>query len=201
MGMRELKSQGNFDSFSSCPFLKAFLDRFFIARIGIRVLAGRRYLFHLVVRVLMFLAAHHMALRESRDGYGMVRFFRIFFCHLMNLSCTAGVFKCKAVVRDIITEAIEEAEEMCFRCYGRFRSPTGLDVLMFFSDCTGSAPEVTVLGGVDLSLPYIPSHLHYWYSSACKTHVLFPHIVYAHVFLAFLSWYDCIIILLLLRGI
>ena len=50
-GISEMRSTRAYEVSTGCPFLKDFLDRFFLARIGIRVLAC---MLMTMVRQLMF---------------------------------------------------------------------------------------------------------------------------------------------------
>ena len=84
-----------------------FLDRFFISRIGLRMLAGQ-----------------HIALHEKkRPGF-------------VGLICE----KCSPL--KVAREAVVNARNLCLLHYGK-------------------APEVGVLGNVDLTFTYVPSHLHH----------------------------------------
>lgn len=85
----------------------AFLDRFYISRIGIRVLIGQ-----------------YLSLRQKpiQDYIGLI--------------CL------QSSPNEIVKRAIDDAAFMCTRKYG---------------DC----PEVIITGRLDLTFPYVPTHLHY----------------------------------------
>eukprot|EP00557_Chaetoceros_sp_GSL56_P009375 CAMPEP_0176487708 /NCGR_PEP_ID=MMETSP0200_2-20121128/6290_1 /TAXON_ID=947934 /ORGANISM="Chaetoceros sp., Strain GSL56" /LENGTH=477 /DNA_ID=CAMNT_0017884583 /DNA_START=309 /DNA_END=1742 /DNA_ORIENTATION=- len=85
----------------------AFLDRFYISRIGIRVLIGQ-----------------YLSLRQHPvENY-------------IGLICS------KTSPYEIVKRAIDDAAFMCTRKYG-------------------DAPEVIITGRLDLTFPYVPTHLHY----------------------------------------
>lgn len=84
-----------------------FLDRFYISRIGIRVLIGQ-----------------YLSLRQPPvDNY-------------------IGIICSKTSPYEIVKRAIEDASFMCTRKYGDY-------------------PEVIITGRLDLTFPYVPTHLHY----------------------------------------
>lgn len=84
-----------------------FLDRFYVSRIGIRVLIGQ-----------------YLSLRQPPvDNY-------------------VGIICSKTSPYEIVKRAIDDASFMCTRKYG-------------------DAPEVTITGRLDLTFPYVPTHLHY----------------------------------------
>uniref|UniRef100_A0A7S4RJ49 Protein-serine/threonine kinase n=1 Tax=Ditylum brightwellii TaxID=49249 RepID=A0A7S4RJ49_9STRA len=85
----------------------AFLDRFYISRIGIRVLIGQ-----------------YLSLRQQPvHNY-------------------IGIICQKTSPYEIVKRAIDDASFMCNRKYG-------------------DAPEVIITGRLDLTFPYVPTHLHY----------------------------------------
>jgi len=85
----------------------AFLDRFYMSRIGIRVLIGQ-----------------YLSLRQSPiDNY-------------------VGVICSNTSPCELVKRAIDEASFMCDRKYG-------------------DSPVVNLNGRLDLTFPYIPSHIHY----------------------------------------
>lgn len=85
----------------------AFLDRFYISRIGIRVLIGQ-----------------YLSLRQHPvENY-------------------IGLICLKTSPYEIVKRAIDDAAFMCTRKYG-------------------DAPEVIITGRLDLTFPYVPTHLHY----------------------------------------
>lgn len=85
----------------------AFLDRFYLCRIGIRVLIGQ-----------------YLALRQPPvENY-------------------IGIICSKTSPYEIVKRAIDDAAFMCTRKYGE-------------------APEVIMSGQLDLTFPYVPTHLHY----------------------------------------
>lgn len=84
-----------------------FLDRFYVSRIGIRVLIGQ-----------------YLSLRQPPvENY-------------------IGIICSKTSPYEIVKRAIDDASFMCTRKYG-------------------DAPEVTITGRLDLTFPYVPTHLHY----------------------------------------
>ncbi|KAL9179962.1 hypothetical protein ACHAXT_007932 [Thalassiosira profunda] len=85
----------------------AFLDRFYISRIGIRVLIGQ-----------------YLSLRQPPvESY-------------------VGIICSKTSPYEIVKRAIDDAAFMCTRKYG-------------------DAPEVIITGRLDMTFPYVPTHLHY----------------------------------------
>lgn len=85
----------------------AFLDRFYISRIGIRVLIGQ-----------------YLSLRQPPvENY-------------------IGLICLETSPYEILKRAIDDAAFMCTRKYG-------------------DAPEVIITGRLDLTFPYVPTHLHY----------------------------------------
>mmetsp|Transcript_42281 Transcript_42281/g.74153 ORF Transcript_42281/g.74153 Transcript_42281/m.74153 type:complete len:505 (-) Transcript_42281:123-1637(-) len=85
----------------------AFLDRFYISRIGIRVLIGQ-----------------YLSLRQPPvENY-------------------VGIICSKTSPYEIVKRAIDDAAFMCTRKYG-------------------DAPEVIIVGRLDMTFPYVPTHLHY----------------------------------------
>lgn len=113
------------DSFSKMEETHAFLDRFYLCRIGIRVLIGQ-----------------YLALRQPPvENY---------------IGIICGVTS----PYEIVKRAIDDAAFMCTRKYG-------------------DAPEVIMSGRLDLTFPYVPTHLRkyiqyiYLYgSSLCRRRVL-----------------------------
>ncbi|KAL7555372.1 hypothetical protein ACA910_022359 [Epithemia clementina (nom. ined.)] len=85
----------------------AFLDRFYLCRIGIRVLIGQ------------YLALH----QPPVENY-------------------IGIICSNTSPYEIVKRAIDDAAFMCTRRYG-------------------DAPEVIMTGRLDLTFPYVPTHLHY----------------------------------------
>jgi len=84
-----------------------FLDRFYICRIGIRVLIGQ-----------------YLALRQPPvDNY-------------------IGIICSQTSPYEVVKRAVDDAAFMCTRKYG-------------------DAPEVIMTGRLDLTFPYVPTHLHY----------------------------------------
>jgi pyruvate dehydrogenase kinase 2/3/4 len=93
-----------FESMDQCH---KFLDRFYMSRIGIRVLAGQ-----------------YLALRaEPVENY-------------------IGMICSKTSPSEVVQLAANDARLMCLRRYGR-------------------APQVEIIGCLDLTFPYIPSYLRY----------------------------------------
>ena len=84
-----------------------FLDRFYLCRIGIRVLIGQ-----------------YLALRQPPVE------------HYVGIICS------QTSPYEIVKRAIDDAAFMCTRKYGE-------------------APEVIMSGRLDLTFPYVPTHLHY----------------------------------------
>ena len=93
-----------FESMGECH---DFLDRFYMSRIGIRVLAGQ------------YLALRH----EPLPNY-------------------VGMIYSKTSPFEIVQYAARDATMMCTKKYG-------------------DAPDVVINGRLDLTFPYIPTHLHY----------------------------------------
>eukprot|EP00980_Cylindrotheca_fusiformis_P006331 scaffold1356_cov123-Cylindrotheca_fusiformis.AAC.12 len=102
------KEKGNErDTFAKMEETHAFLDRFYLCRIGIRVLIGQ-----------------YLALRQPPvDNY-------------------VGIICSVTSPYEIVKRAIDDAAFMCTRKYG-------------------DAPEVIMSGRLDLTFPYVPTHLHY----------------------------------------
>lgn len=95
------------EAFDTMEDTHAFLDRFYISRIGIRVLIGQ-----------------YLSLRQHPvENY-------------------VGIICSKTSPFEIVKRAIDDASFMCTRKYG-------------------DAPEVIITGRLDLSFPYVPTHLHY----------------------------------------
>lgn len=84
-----------------------FLDRFYVSRIGIRVLIGQ-----------------YLSLRQPP------------------LPDYVGIICSRTSPYEIVRRATDDASFMCVRRYG-------------------DAPEVVISGRLDLSFPYVPTHLHY----------------------------------------
>ena len=95
------------DRFSKMEQTHAFLDRFYLCRIGIRVLIGQ-----------------YLALRQPPVD------------HYVGIICSV------TSPYEIVKRAIDDAAFMCTRKYG-------------------DAPEVIMSGRLDLTFPYVPTHLHY----------------------------------------
>jgi pyruvate dehydrogenase kinase 2/3/4 len=100
LGEKEAKIVDN------CPFLTDFLDRFFLARIGIRILIGQ-----------------YVASFNDRPGF-------------------IGLFEKECRVKDVVELAYDDAAMLCSRNYG---------------DC----PDLKFTGKNDLTLTYIPGHIHH----------------------------------------
>lgn len=95
------------DVFARMEETHAFLDRFYLCRIGIRVLIGQ-----------------YLALRQPPvENY-------------------VGIICSVTSPYEIVKRAIDDAAFMCTRKYG-------------------DAPEVIMSGRLDLTFPYVPTHLHY----------------------------------------
>lgn len=93
------------DNFSKMEETHAFLDRFYLCRIGIRVLIGQ-----------------YLALRQPPvENY-------------------VGIICSVTSPYEIVKRAIDDAAFMCTRKYG-------------------DAPEVIMSGRLDLTFPYVPTHL------------------------------------------
>ncbi|VEU34555.1 unnamed protein product [Pseudo-nitzschia multistriata] len=95
------------DVFAQMEDTHAFLDRFYLCRIGIRVLIGQ-----------------YLALRQPPVD------------HYVGIICSV------TSPYEIVKRAIDDAAFMCTRKYG-------------------DAPEVIMSGRLDLTFPYVPTHLHY----------------------------------------
>jgi len=93
--------------FDSMEETHAFLDRFYVSRIGIRVLIGQ-----------------YLALRQPPVP------------HYIGIVCT------QTSPFQIVKRAIDDASFMCTRKYGE-------------------SPDVIITGRLDLTFPYVPTHLHY----------------------------------------
>jgi len=93
----------------------SFLDRFYMSRIGIRVLAGQ------------YLALRQQHIYSDTDDPN---------------NDYLGIICKRTSPHQIVLHAAEDASWMCQRHFGE-------------------APEVVVSGNVDLTFPYIPTHLHY----------------------------------------
>ncbi|KAL7515495.1 hypothetical protein ACHAXN_013132 [Cyclotella atomus] len=103
----ELSSSRNSVEFELMESTHAFLDRFYISRIGIRVLIGQ-----------------YLSLRQPPvENY-------------------VGIICSKTSPYEIVKRAIDDAAFMCTRKYG-------------------DAPEVIITGRLDMTFPYVPTHLHY----------------------------------------
>jgi len=83
-----------------------FLDRFYMSRVGLRVLIGQ-----------------HIMLHHPQKG----------FVGIIQTECQPAV---------VCSHAMEDARRICDNNYG-------------------IAPEVKLEGSIDMTLPYIPEHLHY----------------------------------------
>jgi pyruvate dehydrogenase kinase 2/3/4 len=95
------------DIFAKMEETHDFLDRFYLCRIGIRVLIGQ-----------------YLALRQPPVE------------HYVGIICSV------TSPYEIVKRAIDDAAFMCTRKYG-------------------DAPEVIMSGRLDLTFPYVPTHLHY----------------------------------------
>jgi pyruvate dehydrogenase kinase 2/3/4 len=94
--------------FDQMEFTHDFLDRFYISRIGIRVLIGQ-----------------YLSLRQPPvENY-------------------VGIICSRTSPYEIVRRAIDDASFMCTRKYG-------------------DAPEVIITGRLDLTFPYVPTHLRKW---------------------------------------
>jgi len=106
-GRKSGRGGQNAVEFDAMEDMHAFLDRFYISRIGIRVLIGQ-----------------YLSLRQQPvENY-------------------TGLICLKTSPHEIVKRAIDDAAFMCTRKYG-------------------DAPEVIVTGQLDLTFPYVPTHLHY----------------------------------------
>lgn len=93
--------------FDSMQETHRFLDRFYVCRIGLRVLIGQ-----------------YLALRQkSMENY-------------------TGIICTDTSPYEIVKRAIDDASFMCTRKYGE-------------------SPDVVITGRLDLTFPYVPTHLHY----------------------------------------
>ena len=102
---KTLQQGGNDDNFVLQNQIHAFLDRFYMSRIGIRVLIGQ-----------------YLALRQPPvENY-------------------IGIICSHTSPYEIVKRAIDDAAFMCTRKYG-------------------DAPEVIMTGRLDLTFPYVPTHL------------------------------------------
>merc|ERR1712157_483036 len=105
-GAYELRNH-NHPKFDTMETTHAFLDRFYVSRIGIRVLIGQ-----------------YLALRQLPVP------------HYIGIVCT------QTSPFEIVKRAIDDASFMCTRKYGE-------------------SPDVIITGRLDLTFPYVPTHLHY----------------------------------------
>lgn len=102
------------DVFAKMEETHEFLDRFYLCRIGIRVLIGQ-----------------YLALRQPPvENY-------------------VGIICSVTSPYEIVKRAIDDAAFMCTRKYG-------------------DAPEVVMTGRLDLTFPYVPTHLRKWMLTACR---------------------------------
>lgn len=90
-----------------------FLDRFYLSRVGVRVLMGQ-----------------HIMLHHPQEGF-------------------VGVIQKKCQPSVVCQHAIEDAQRICEMQYGY-------------------CPEIIVEGSTELTLPYIPEHLHYIFFELLK---------------------------------
>lgn len=110
--MRKEQSGREFETMRLCH---GFLDRFYMSRIGIRVIAGQ----YLALRQQQL----HTDVDDPNNDY-------------LGLICkTTSPYQ-------IVLHAVEDATWMCQRAFG-------------------DSPEVIISGNLDLTFPYIPTHLHY----------------------------------------
>ena len=106
-GAYELRASLQGKDFNSMQETHDFLDRFYVSRIGIRVLIGQ-----------------YLALRQPPVP------------HYIGIVCT------QTSPFEIVKRAIDDASFMCTRKYGE-------------------SPDVIITGRLDLTFPYVPTHLHY----------------------------------------
>jgi pyruvate dehydrogenase kinase 2/3/4 len=105
-----VRKKGAATEFELLEETHAFLDRFYLCRIGIRVLIGQ-----------------YLALRQPPvENY-------------------VGIICSQTSPYEIVKRAIDDAAFMCTRKYG-------------------DAPEVIMSGSLDLTFPYVPTHLRKFYS-------------------------------------
>lgn len=109
-GIMELKKTMPQDQsiIDTCPFLQDFLDRFFMARIGLRVIIS-----------------HFTSLCEKNRSPSFI-----------------GILEKDCRVASVVEHAAEDASMICQRVYGL-------------------APPVEFYGKTDLSITYIPDHIHH----------------------------------------
>mmetsp|Transcript_8812 Transcript_8812/g.19408 ORF Transcript_8812/g.19408 Transcript_8812/m.19408 type:complete len:375 (+) Transcript_8812:739-1863(+) len=93
--------------FEQMSDMHAFLDRFYLSRIGIRMLIGQ-----------------YLSLRQPE------------------VSNYIGIISTRTSAYEIVRQATDDATFMCARKYG-------------------DAPEVIISGRLDMTFPYVPTHLHY----------------------------------------
>jgi pyruvate dehydrogenase kinase 2/3/4 len=106
-GAYESRQEDDDVRFSQLQECHEFLDRFYMSRIGIRVLVGQ-----------------YLALRKTPlPGYN-------------------GMICLETSPYDVVRQAARDATHMCERRYGE-------------------APQVQIMGRLDLTFPYIPTYLHY----------------------------------------
>jgi pyruvate dehydrogenase kinase 2/3/4 len=118
----------------------AFLNRFYLSRIGIRVLAGQ------------YLALRHQLLLGDTSDSGIEDFVVPFSSPATAASSNnnsnsnhnyyIGMICQHTSPYEIVQRAIQDARRLCI---ARF----------------GDAPSVQIIGRLDLTFPYIPTHLHY----------------------------------------
>jgi pyruvate dehydrogenase kinase 2/3/4 len=136
---RDMDSNNNYNSTDDCTFAQmnechAFLDRFYMSRIGIR-----------------FLAAQYITLRNAnlqQQQPTPVRSASLSLQPQRN-NCTTGsnsnyigmIFQ-ETSPSQCVRQAAMDASMMCRRMYGR-------------------CPRVDITGQLDLTFPYIPTYLHY----------------------------------------
>lgn len=114
-----VRQSGDGNEFELQEETHAFLDRFYLCRIGIRVLIGQ-----------------YLALRQSPVE------------HYIGIVCS------QTSPYEIVKRAIDDAAFMCTRKYG-------------------DSPEVIISGRLDLSFPYVPTHLRKFYKYYRKLLILF----------------------------
>lgn len=109
---------GVVETFAQMEDCHLFLDRFYMSRVGIRVLAGQ-----------------YLALREqAQEDYLPL--------HLQNY---VGMIKKDTSPYQIVKQTIHDATRMCIHKYG-------------------DAPRVNVMGRLDLTFPYLPTHVRFFFS-------------------------------------